>query len=42
MNFEIDGFAEKDTKLFVVADGHGFNGHYVSAMIKQRLPEIIL
>jgi len=42
MNLEIDGFIDKETKLFVVADGHGFNGHYVSAVIKQRLPELIL
>lgn len=43
MKLEVDHFCDfqDELKLFVVADGHGYNGHHVSQTIKQVLPEYI-
>jgi len=37
----IEGLAQNFKHFFSVCDGHGTNGHYVSAFVKERLPELV-
>jgi len=41
MAHELLKFNDNSAKLFIVADGHGYNGHFVSQTIKDNLSELL-